>query len=178
MVPVTALRRHPGTRRREYRQGPVGSLGPGGALSVTESRVPDGSEVSADIVLDAVSGGIAVAGQVRAPWEGECRRCLGPVAGEVVAHVRELYRPAEPGFRGLPGEADEETYPLAGDHLDLTPLVRDAVLLALPIAPLCRPDCAGLCCTCGADRNEAPCDCASAADPRWAALDPLRPPPA
>jgi uncharacterized protein len=73
-------------------------------------------------------------------------------------------------------DTDEaETYPLAGDTLDLAPMARDAVLLELPLAPLCREDCVGLCPTCGADRNEQPCDCDQLlANPAWAALDSLR----
>jgi uncharacterized protein len=125
--------------------------------------------VYADVELDSVLGGIEVIGQVRATWVGECRRCLGPVGGELVADVRELYRPLGPT------EDDEETYPIDGDHLDLAPLVRDAVLLDLPLAPLCRADCAGLCPICGADRNSEACGCpVELGDPRWGALDTLR----
>jgi uncharacterized protein len=69
-----------------------------------------------------------------------------------------------------------ETYPIAGDHIDLEPMTREAVVLGLPLAPLCRPDCKGLCPTCGAELNRGPCGCPPpATDPRWAALDALRP---
>jgi uncharacterized protein len=169
LVPVTTLRRHPGSRREERRAGPVGEL------KVASSMIPAGAEARADALLDAVGGGIEVSASVQAPWEGECRRCLRPLRGELHCEVRELYRerdPHEPGGT----EADEETYPLNGDQLDLRPLVRDALLLELPLAPLCRPDCRGLCPTCGADLNEESCDCAPPADPRWAALDALHPP--
>ncbi|MBO0693361.1 MAG: DUF177 domain-containing protein, partial [Acidimicrobiaceae bacterium] len=150
----------------------VGRVGRLGDLTVAGSRVPAEGEVAVEVVLTSVSGGIEVTGTVRAPWQGECRRCLQPVHAELVAEVRELYRP--PGA-DAGGEPDEETYALGSDHLDLEPLARDAVLLELPLAPLCRPDCAGLCPTCGADRNTTPCECAAEAlDPRWAALDALR----
>jgi uncharacterized protein len=56
----------------------------------------------------------------------------------------------------------------------LRPLVRDALLLELPLAPLCRPDCRGLCARCGADLNAGPCSCVADRDPRWGALDALR----
>jgi uncharacterized protein len=83
-----------------------------------------------------------------------------------------MYRPRGDGE--APGE-DEETYPLVGEHLDLRPLVRDALLLELPIAPLCRDDCRGLCPTCGADLNEGTCACEDpTSDPRWSVLDRLR----
>ena len=61
--------------------------------------------------------------------------------------MRERFAPAGGTDR------DEEAYPLAGDELDLEPLARDAVLLELPLAPLCAEDCPGLCPTCGANRN-------------------------
>ncbi len=73
-----------------------------------------------------------------------------------------------------PRPDDDEAYPLSGDFVDLLPLVHDAVLLELPIAPLCRPECAGLCPNCGIDRNEATCACAPEPDSRWATLDALR----
>lgn len=168
LVPVTNLRRSIGNRAHEERFGRIGEL------RVADTFVPPDAEVSADVVLDSVDGGIEVAATVTAPWVGECRRCLTPLHGRLDCHVRELYRPRPPGE---PPDQDEETYPLSGEMLDLRPLVRDAVLLDLPIAPLCRADCAGLCPTCGADLNEGPCDCPPpAVDPRWAALDVLRDP--
>jgi uncharacterized protein len=140
---------------------------------VADSLVPESAEVTADVALDSVDGGIEVVGIVVAPWEGECRRCLVAVSGTLQSEVRELYRPRPPGE---PPDQDEDTYPLNGEMLDLRPLVRDAVLLELPIAPLCRPDCQGLCPTCGADRNVGPCACPPpSGDARWAVLDALRP---
>ena len=90
------------------------------------------------------------------------------VAGEVTARVRERYAPAG----GT--DADEDAYPLTGDELDLEPLARDAVLLDLPLAPLCSDGCLGLCPQCGANWNEGPCACPPSTDPRWSALDALR----
>jgi uncharacterized protein len=60
--------------------------------------------------------------------------------------------------------------------LDLESLARDAVMLELPLAPLCSEDCLGLCPQCGANRNETSCTCVIAGDPRWSALDALRDP--
>lgn len=166
LVPITNLRRSLGNRREEQRSGRVGEL------RVADSVVGANETVDADAVLDSVDGGIQVTAAVTAPWTGECRRCLRPVAGVLRTRVRELYRPRPPGE---PPDEDEETYPLSGELLDLKPLVRDAILLDLPIAPLCRDDCAGLCPTCGADLNDGPCACPPASgDPRWAALDALR----
>jgi len=92
------------------------------------------------------------------------------VSGPVTASVRERYAPV-----GATDE-DEDAYPLSGDELDLEPLARDAVLLELPLAPLCAPDCRGLCPQCGTNWNVASCDCQPAGDPRWSALDALRDP--
>ncbi len=60
------------------------------------------------------------------------------------------------------GPGDDEAYPLEHDFVDLAPLARDAILLDLPLAPLCREDCKGLCPYCGIDRNEETCACTAA----------------
>lgn len=159
LVHAAKLRRAVGTRWHEVRQGVVGDLACSG------SAVPERSEVEADVVLEAVVGGVAVVGTVRAPWAGNCRRCLAPASGLLTLPVREHYTEGGDG---------EDTYPLADGEIDLEPLVRDAILVELPQAPLCRPDCQGLCPTCGANRNEEPCSCAAPRDERWAALDVLR----
>ena len=161
VVNVAVLLRRAGSRRDEHRSAPL----PG--LAVTGSRVPDGSDVAVDVVLESLGGSTVVAnGSVSADWEASCRRCLGPASGAVHVDVRELFE------RGADGE---ETYPLRGDQLDLEPLARDAVLLALPLAPVCADSCAGLCPTCGVNRNEVTCTCETdERDPRWAALDDLR----
>jgi uncharacterized protein len=157
---IVALRRHPGYREQLVAQAPLVGL------SVTGSRIRDDKPVRLEATLEAVEGGIVVNGTVTAEWAGECRRCLTPIAGSVTAEVEEIFV-SEP--------EDGETYPIEGHHIDLEPMVREAAVLALPLAPLCRPDCAGLCPTCGADLNQGPCGCApSTGDPRWAALDVLR----
>jgi uncharacterized protein len=160
VVDVVALRRHQGYREDVTIHAPL----PG--MHMTESGVPDDASVDLDLVLEAVEGGIVASGTVHAPWVGECRRCLTSVAGEVETRVEELYvRDPEEG----------ETYPIEGDHIDLEPLAREAIVLALPLAPLCRPDCLGLCPACGADRNAGDCGHSpQRGDPRWAALDALR----
>jgi uncharacterized protein len=162
LVQVAALRKQNGATRVEHREGLIPGLG---AVSVT---VPDDEPVVLDITLASYPGGITADGTVAAAWRGECRRCGGPVEGRVVARVRERFAPTG----GT--ERDEEAYPLSGDELDLEPLARDAVLLELPLAPLCRHDCAGLCPTCGANRNTESCHCAPPTDVRWAVLDELR----
>jgi uncharacterized protein len=163
VVNVGVLRRGGVHAREEHRRGPL----PG--LQVTGSHVPDHGEVTIDALLEVASGtSILVSGTVAALWEGDCRRCLQPARGTLTTTVRELFED-----RPQP----DETYKLGGDQLDLEPLVRDAVLLELPQAPLCSEACAGLCPTCGANRNEGTCECdTNLTDPRWAALDALRAP--
>ncbi|MHB8682666.1 MAG: YceD family protein [Acidimicrobiales bacterium] len=159
VVHTAKLRKSLGTRWHEVRRGAIEGLACSG------SAVPAGAEAEADVVLESVLGGVAVSGSVRAPWSGSCRRCLAPASGLVEVRVREHFTEGGDG---------EETYPLASGEVDLEPMVRDAVLLDLPQAPLCRPDCLGLCPWCGANRNEEACSCQAPRDERWAALDVLR----
>jgi uncharacterized protein len=130
-----------------------------------DTAVPDGAPIEADLVLESLSDGIVVAGTVTSSWEGTCRRCLEPVGGVLDATVRELYRARQ---------GDDDAFTFTGDQLDLEPMVREAVLLELPLAPLCRADCAGLCPECGANRKEVACGHTTApVDVRWAGLEGL-----
>jgi uncharacterized protein len=91
-----------------------------------------------------------------------CARCLKPFEMAFDLAVQELYAPeVEP-------ESDE--YPLVEGSVDLEPMIRDAVLLAMPFAPLHSPDCRGLCERCGGDRNLDECTCGPEVDSRWAPL--------
>ncbi|MBV8961329.1 MAG: DUF177 domain-containing protein [Actinobacteria bacterium] len=161
IVFVGPLLRAPGSRREEHVRAPVEGV------AGSASEVPSDEDVAADLVLESLrGGGLVAAGSIEASWEGPCVRCLGKATGRLHVDVRELFEPGSDG---------EETYPLEGDQIDLEPLVRDAVLLELPLAPLCADDCQGLCPVCGVNRNTTSCTCAAEArDPRWAALDQLR----
>lgn len=162
VVPVAELCRHPASRRRVTTHTSVAE-----GSHVGDARLEAGSPVSVDVELESLSDGIVVTGSLRGEWQGECRRCLGPASGELLVDVRELYRrnPAP----------DDDAYAFDGEVLDLRPLVQEALTLDLPLAPLCRPDCAGLCPECGANRNESDCGHRpDTRDPRWAALDALR----
>jgi len=189
VVNVARLRRSPGSELHQVRTAPVEAIAPLGAEGSTdpqrsgqidqgidrsrvESNVPPGSQVSCDVVLRSFEGGLMAVGTVRAQWRGLCRRCTAPTGGELHVAVRERFAPPV-ARRGLP--EDDEAYPIFGDMLDLGPMVHDAVVLELPVAPLCRPDCRGLCPWCGIDRNVASCECVAPRDQRWANLDVLRP---
>lgn len=159
VVHVAKLRRTPGTRWHEVLSGVIDDLASSGCA------VPEGSEVDADLVLESVVGGVSVAGSVTAPWVGECRRCLAPASGVVAVRVLEHFTEGGDGV---------DTYPLVGDEIDLEPMLHDAVLLELPLAPLCSEGCRGICPNCGANRNDEMCSCdESPIDPRWAALGAL-----
>jgi uncharacterized protein len=108
-----------------------------------------------------------------------CRRCLRPVEGQAEGEINEVFArgmPVRPATAASEHTSLEtETEPIVGDQIDFTLLVREAVLLAVPDAPLCRADCPGLCPQCGADRASTTCNCVvETRDPRWAALDALR----
>jgi uncharacterized protein len=171
VVHVARLRRVLGTRWHEVRTGPVDPEGVIVARSFADSSVPEGANALCEVVLESFLGGVMVTGTVAAPWRGLCRRCASPVEGMLRIPVRERF--VEPGA-GYGDPDDDEAYRIADDALDLGPMVRDAVVLELPLAPLCREDCRGLCPSCGCDRNDETCSCEAPRDPRWANLDVLR----
>ena len=168
VVGVARLRTQPGAVTACALEGPFDPDGELRAPSPGESDVPEGGLVSFDGQLESIPKGVVASGSVRSPWVGECRRCARPLDGELELHVSERF---------LEGAApDDEAYPIEGDLADLGPMIRDAIILELPLAPLCSEDCRGLCTSCGADLNEGPCGCEAPTDPRWATLDVLRQP--
>jgi len=137
-------------------------------LGIEVLRVPEGSPIEFDLRLEAVMEGVLVTGTARAALEGECVRCLEPIRDEIAADFQELF--VYDDSETDDDEADE-TSRLEGDLLDLEPLLRDAVVLALPFQPLCRDDCPGLCAECGARLADDPDhQHDEPVDPRWAAL--------
>lgn len=154
------LGRRPGSLRRARVTAPAPSL-----LGTDMLGVPVGADLDLDLRLEAVMDGVLVSGEVRAPLAGECGRCLEPVETEVRVDIQELY-----AYEGTEGLEDDDPR-LDGDYLDLEPAVRDAVVLALPLTPLCGPDCAGLCPRCGARLDDVgPLHQHDTVDPRWSAL--------
>ncbi len=141
-------------------------------LGIEVLSVTEGSPVDIDLRLEAVMEGVLVTGTATAVVEGECVRCLGPIHEDIEVTFQELYeyddtRPRERGD----SEEDDETSRLEDDLLDLEPLLREAVVLALPFQPLCQPDCPGLCPECGARLADDPDHAHEVAvDPRWAVL--------
>jgi uncharacterized protein len=108
-----------------------------------------------------------------------CDRCLKPVrlaaGAELDLMLVERARPRSTSGETELSESDLGVVEVAGDSFDTRPLVMEQVALGVPMKPLCREDCRGLCPVCGIDRNEATCDCATArVDPRWAGLAALK----
>jgi uncharacterized protein len=134
-----ALGRQPGAAREETRTIPAPD-----PLSVELAGVPAGAELTVTVQLEAVHEGVLVTGTATGPVTGECARCLEPLTSSVEASFQELYH-----YEPSPEEDDEDELLLDGDLLDLEPVLRDAVVLALPLSPLCSDDCAGLCVKCG-----------------------------
>ena len=153
-IDVADILTHPGARRPLHLEAAIDGLG-GSAARVHEP-------VRLDLVLERVPDGIVARGTVHAQWESECSNCLCDLAADLEAGVAELYE-------AFPVEG--ETYPIEGHEIDLERLVRDAILLELPLAPTCA--------TVGADPCgpvEAPVGVTvgePSSDPRWAALSEL-----
>ena len=199
-VPVVGLVGRPGQRRTLRRDVPPSEFGDDPWGPVVDALI---GSLALDLTLESVTEGVLVRGTVGAHAVATCARCLTATTLDWQVALTELHRPAAPapttgrdarrsgrrddrsdvpidGFVG--DEEDGATYDLDyelvdGDQqLELDRMVRDALVVGQPVRVLCRPDCAGLCPSCGADRNLEPCDHAPEApiDPRWEALRALR----
>ncbi len=129
LVNVTELRRRLGERMTID----IDAILP--PVEVITSRFRHGEPVTGSVVIDSIERGVSVLGSVDFAWEGECRRCLDEVSGELSAPIDEIFQVHAPD--------DSDIVDFDGEQIDLLPLVRDAVLIGLPLAPLCRDDCAG-----------------------------------
>lgn len=159
-VEVSELLRHPGTSRRLAFAEELPDLG------LEMGRVSP--VLRFDLLLESLIEGILVSGGVRGVYRLECSRCLNEFERPFRLDVSEVLT-----YEGMPGS--EDGYQIEAGHAHLEPVVRDAVLLAMPVNPVCRPDCRGLCPTCGADRNSVDCGhVAERVELRWEPLQQLR----
>jgi uncharacterized protein len=162
----------------DYARFPVGDLlaRPGAHLDVdlalpvalaTDAVVIDGT-ATGTLRIDVASGALVVRGRVGVGASITCARCLGEMPIEVAADLTATFGDAE----------DEDSLPISAERrIDLATPVAEELAMAMPVAPLCRPDCRGLCATCGTDLNGDPCagheDLSSSP---FAALESLFPP--
>jgi DUF177 domain-containing protein len=131
--------------------------------------VPADATIAVDLRLESVSEGVYVSGTVSAPLRGECARCLDELSDELEVEIAELF--AYPDSVTDETTDEDELPRVVDEHVDVEQTVRDAVVLALPLAPLCSEDCAGLCPECGERRADlGPDHTHETLDPRWAAL--------
>ncbi|MGD0547337.1 MAG: DUF177 domain-containing protein [Terracidiphilus sp.] len=126
-----------------------------------------------DIVAD-----IRLKGRFAGRFQVPCARCVEPVEIPLSAYFDLIFRPAaadaEATERSITAPETEIGYYLE-DSISLEDVLREQVLLSLPVKILCKPDCKGLCPRCGTDRNRQPCSCdPGPSDPRWEALSGLR----
>ncbi|HEX4791006.1 MAG TPA: DUF177 domain-containing protein [Actinospica sp.] len=167
---VREFGRRPGAMRRFDRDLPAESLISGEGSSLDGLYSAEGAELLLDLRLESVVEGVLATGRVSGSLVAECVRCLDPIEVELDADFQELF------YYDLedltPGEL-EEAVSVVEDLVDVEPLVRDAVVLDLPLQPLCEPDCPGLCPQCGASFAEDPEHAHETVDPRWAALSAL-----
>ena len=154
---------------REYRRSVPAPAG----LGLDIVAVPEDAPLALDLRLESVTEGVLVTGTATGPIAGQCGRCLDPVSDELSVDFVELF--AYPASATEETTEEDEIHRINGDLLDVEPVVRDAIVLGLPWTPLCRPDCAGLCPTCGQRLDELPAGHAhETIDPRWAALERLK----
>ncbi len=134
-------------------------------LEFDDPRIAD-EPVDVAVHCESLSNGVAVSGSASATWVGECRRCLAPLRERMTIEVSELYQQVA---------EDPDAYAIENDQINLLPMVRENLLLGIPVGPLCREDCPGFCPHCGADLSEASCSCdTTVSDPRWSALEGLK----
>ncbi len=161
-VSLEQVRSSPGRRLRVRLDAPV----PSGA-----EDVPFVGPVRGEVELQAEASRLRLRGAVSTEVELVCGRCLATFRTDLAAQVDEWFDPDLVPSEEVLVEDGVLVMPLEEPAVDVTEVARQHLLLAVPLAPLCRPDCAGLCPVCGADRNTARCGCPQrATDPRWEVL--------
>lgn len=170
VVDIRDLGRRAGTMREIHRVVPAPA-----DLGIALARIPEGRDLDLQLKIESVVEGVLVTGFIGAQVDGECARCVDPLTWDEEATILELFRYPATDARGSriaeENEDDEETTSwVEDDFINLEPVVRDAVVLGLPMSPLCSLDCAGLCSTCGLRLEGQPDHRHDTVDPRWEAL--------
>ena len=138
-------------------------------------RVDEGEPLAVEVRLESVVEGVLVTGSVQGTATGACVGCLDPISHDVAGRFQELFAYADRNahHQEVGDEDAAEEYLIEDGLIDLEPVLRDAVVPALPFQPVCRPDCPGLCSECGMRLEEDPEHTHDVIDPRWAALTDL-----
>lgn len=164
---IRELGRRPGAMRSYHRTVPAPADPARIGLDVI--AVPAGAPIEVDVRLESVTEGVYLSGTVSASVTGECARCLDELADDISVELSELFAYPD-SITDETTDADELPR-VTDERVDVEQVVRDAVVLALPLAPLCEPGCPGLCPECGERRADlAPDHGHETLDPRWAAL--------
>lgn len=148
---------------------PVAGTIDAAGYAVGEKEFTLDSGVSYDVVLTHTGDGVLVTGLVRAAATGTCDLCLEPAHLDIAGEIQEYYLFDEPEDP----DAYEDGFEVVGPErvIDLAGPIADAVIMDTPFVVLCKPDCKGLCPTCGANLNDGPCDCAERAAEEHAVSD-------
>jgi uncharacterized protein len=174
----------------------VASLRPGGIqleaterpdeISLTAERVAFPDPVTISVKVTRMQEDVLAQGEARTTARLECSRCLDDVAVPLHGRFEALFVPksrAEANPHRLHDWGDQRVSFYSESTIDLGDEIAQCLISELPMRPLCRPDCAGLCPTCGHNRNEGPCSCPpeepatpTQADSPFAALRSLFPP--
>lgn len=165
LIDTREVGRRPGAMRSYHRtvQAPAG-LGYGEVISV-----PEGAELVLELRVESVMEGVLISGSAAAPIRAQCSRCLDEMDDEVTTSFTELFAYPDSATDSTT-EADEVSR-VVDDFVDLESVAHDALLLVMPQAPLCSPDCPGLCPGCGGKRADlGPDHEHETIDPRWAGL--------
>jgi uncharacterized protein len=145
---------------------------PGSKLELPEEELNIGSDVDVDLTIDRTGSLITASGEISAVPAFVCARCLEDFHFEVTAKFDAVIRMGRNDYR----LEDEEESPVefGDDWVSFAPTIRESLILAVPMKPLCRDDCQGLCQRCGVNLNESQCSCpGNESDPRWGALETL-----
>ena len=153
---------------------------PPGAIDFLDPKIRQSGLLKAQGRAELVSRSldeIRVKGHVTVQMEADCDRCLEPASCPVDGDFELVYRPLEDGFgdEKVIDASEAEMGFYEGGGVELKDVLREYVLLSVPMQRLCRPDCKGMCPVCGTNRNLTDCGCQlESADDRWAALKSIR----
>ncbi|HXP84015.1 MAG TPA: DUF177 domain-containing protein [Bryobacteraceae bacterium] len=167
-------------RDLEVRAGRFDVELPVGTIEFLDPKLRQASVLKAIGKVELVTGAlgeIRVRGHLMVDMQADCDRCLEPAPLPVDSDFELYYRPVESGYQEEvaldEGEAEMGFY--EGEGIELNDVLREYVLLALPMQRLCSENCKGICPVCGQNRNQKECGCRAAqADDRWAALNALK----